>query len=113
LQQEPTPEQVTDSTPGERLLYALGQHYRRWRSGVEDAVPPHRIDIGAVARMRWVCAHIEYVQGGEHEEKGVVFLHLPSDVLVIDYRREFPWRLLSVEEWGERQEWGERLRREA
>ena len=113
MQQEPTPEQVTDSTPGERLFYALGQLYRRWRADPARSVPPHRLNIEAVARMRWVCAHIEYVQEGEHEEKGIVFLHLPSEVLLIDYRREFPWRLLSVEEWGERQEWSERLRREA
>ncbi len=63
--------------------------------------------------MRWVCAPVEYAQEGEYEEKGVLYLHLPAEVLVIDYRREFPWRLLGLDEWGEQQERRDFLRRAA
>jgi hypothetical protein len=110
LPQQPTPKRITDPTPGERLLYALGQHHRRWCADPTRYVPPHRLDVLAVARTRWVCAQVEYVQEGEHEYPGVLYLHLPSEVIVIDYRREFPWRLASLEAWGERQEWREFLR---
>jgi hypothetical protein len=113
LRHEPASKRITDPTSGERLLYALGQHYLRWRREPMRYVPSHRLDVLAVARTRWVSAQVEYVQDGEHEETGVLFLHLPSEVLVIDYRRAFPWRLLGLDEWGERQEWREQLRREA
>lgn len=116
MRPEPTPKRITDATattPGERLLYALGQHYLRWRREPTRYEPPHRIDALAVARSRWVSAQVEYIQEGEHEDKGLLFLHLPGEVIVIDYRREFPWRLTRLDEWGERQEWREHLRREA
>ncbi len=87
--------------------------YRHWCAGEEGAVPPRRVNVEAVARTRWVCAQVEYVQEGEYEEKGILYAHLPGEVLAIDFREEFPWRLLSLNGWGERQEMLERLRLEA
>jgi len=104
---------LNELTPGERLLYSLGQMYQHWRAGVTGALPPHLIDIQAVARTRWVCTWVEYVQEGERDEQGIIYAHLPGEVLVIDFKREFPWRLLGLEEWGERQEMREHLRRAA
>lgn len=110
---KPTPEKIGSSTPGERLLYALGQHYLRWHNEPKKYAPPHRLDILAVARGRWVCAQVEYIQAGERDDGGVTFLHLPSEVMVIDGRRAFPWRLLSLDEWGEQRELRDFLKRAA
>lgn len=113
MRRKPTPDEVADATPGERLLYALGQLYLRWRHDPATFAPPHQLDLQDVARTRWVCATVEYVQEGEFEDEGLLFLHLPSEVIVIDYRQQFPWRLLGLDEWGECQERRDFLRREA
>ncbi len=101
-----------EATPGEMLLRALGALWLHWRLEPKGSIPPpHQLDIEAVALL--VGVEVEHFQSGEYEEKGVLFLHLPGEVLVIDYRREFPWKLLDVCAWGRRQEWREHWRRAA
>lgn len=100
-----------EATPGEMLLRVLGGLWLRWRLEPETSIPPQCIDIEVVARMRGV--EVEHFQEGELDDAGVVFLHLPGEVLVIDYRQEFPWRLLDVRAWGRRQEWRDLWRRTA
>lgn len=94
------------NTPGERVLDVLGHLYEHWRSGADDAVLPRRIDVQAVARLVGVSEAVEFIQGGaeDAEEEGHTFIHFPSEVLAIDPRKDFPWRLLDVFEWARRQE---------
>ena len=101
MRREPLPE---EATPGEILLRALGALWLHWCLEPEKSAPPHRLDIEAVARTVGVWSEVEHIQEGELDEKGVLYLHLPAEVLVIDYRQEFPWKLLDVGEWGRRQE---------
>lgn len=108
MQQEPMPD---EATPGETLVRALGALWLHWCVQPEGAIPPHLLDIEAVARV--VGVEVEHFQEGELDEKGVLFLHLPGEVLVIDFTREFPWRLIDVCKWGRRQEWRELWRRTA
>lgn len=105
------PDEGTDPTPGEMLLRALGALWLRWCLEPEESIPPHRLDIEAVARM--VGVEVEHFQEGELDDKGVLFLHLPGEVIIIDYRQEFPWKLLDVCAWGRRQEWRDHWRRAA
>ena len=86
-------------TPGERLLYALGQLYRRSRAGELD-VDPNDYDIENVARIIGVWREVEFVQT---DYAGVAY-HFPSEVLCVDPGRAFPWRLKGVWEWAVRQE---------
>jgi hypothetical protein len=61
-------------------------------------------DIETVARVVGVWSEVEHFQEGEGHDEGVLFLHLPSEVLVIDCLQEFPWKLLDAREWARRQE---------
>ncbi len=97
--QEPT-------TPGERVLDALGHLYEHWRSGAAGAVAPGRLDVEAVARLVGVSEEVEFIQGGPEDakEEGRTHIHFGSEVLTIDPSQEFPWRLEGVMEWAGRQE---------
>ena len=55
-------------TPGERLLYALGQLYRQWRVRA-TLTPPGEVDVVAVAKMLDVWRDVEFVQDEEEEEE--------------------------------------------
>jgi hypothetical protein len=93
-------------TPGERLLYALGQLHRQWHVRA-TLTPPDEVDVEAVARMLGVWADIEFIQDEEGDEDGgepALHLHFTREVLTVDRRREFPWTLLGVWEWARRQE---------
>jgi hypothetical protein len=92
-----------EPTPGERLLYALGQLFKQWHVRA-TLTPPQEVDVEAVAGMLGIAGDVEYVQDGEAEDEEVRYLHLPSEVLVIDPRQEFPWRLLYDFEWADEQE---------
>ena len=100
---EPSPDEPIpdEPTPGERLLYVLGQLYRRWRTGT-GRTSPHEVDVEALARMLGLWSEIEFVQ--DSEGGGERYIHFPTDVLVIDDQQDFPWRLLSIWEWGRQQE---------
>ena len=99
----PASDESSEPTPGERLLYALGQLFKQWHVRA-TLTPPHEVDVGAVAEMLGVLADIEYVQNGEAEDEPALYLHFPSEVLVIDPREDFPWRLLGDFEWAEEQQ---------
>jgi hypothetical protein len=86
-------------SPGERLLYALGQLYRLFRRG-ELAVHPADVDIPRMARLIGVLPSLEYVQ----ENRTGRHYHFCDEVLHADPTREFPWRLLSIWEWADQQE---------
>jgi hypothetical protein len=96
-------DEVGRPTPGERLFYALGQLYRRWRTGQSDT-RPQEVDIEDMARILGVWGEVEFVQDGEGEDSGQQHFHFPSEVLVVDAGREFPWRLLDAWEWADKQE---------
>ncbi len=93
-----------EPTPGERLLYALGQLFKQWHVRA-SLTPPHEVDVEAVAKMLGIWADVEFIQDGEDEDEPALYLHLPHEVLVVDSRRpEFPWRLLADFEWAQEQE---------
>jgi hypothetical protein len=86
-------------TPGERLLYVLGQLYRLYRKG-EFAIHPNDFDIEDLARIIGVLPEIEFVQEnllGHH-------YHFGAQVLHADPVQIFPWRLLGTWEWAAEQE---------
>ncbi len=87
--EEPAP------TPAERLLYALGQLYRRWHRG-ELSVLPHDFDVLELARIIGVGRDVEMVTEYTH---GTAF-HFEGEVLVVLPDRTFPWAVWSVEEWA-------------
>jgi len=99
----PAIEEPGEPTPGERLLYALGQLFKQWHVRA-TLTPPHEVDVEAVAKMLGVWTEVEFIQDGEDEDRPAQYLHLPSEVLVIDPREEFPWRLLADFEWAQEQE---------
>lgn len=80
-----------NETPGERLLYALGQLYRMSRRG-ELAVPPRQFDVLGLARIIGVARDIEFVS---ECEQGIA-VHFPSEVLVLT-EAEFPWALHDLD----------------
>jgi hypothetical protein len=98
----PTPDEPGEPTPGERLLYALGQLFKQWHVRA-TLTPPHEVDVVDVAKMLGVWGEVEFAQDGEDEDEPALYLHFPSEVLVIDPREEFPWRLLGDFEWAEEQ----------
>jgi hypothetical protein len=105
LDGEYAPQEVErEPSPGECLLYGLGRYfYRRWQAGVPDAIPPHKVDIQAVARYIGIWPEVEYAQTDE-DDPDVEYLHFASEVLVIDRRADFPWRLVAAEEWAHERE---------
>jgi hypothetical protein len=90
-------------TPGERLLYALGQLHKQWHVRA-TLTPPGEVDVEAVAKMLGVWTEVEFVQGSDDEDDGEQHIHFAGEVLTVDRRREFPWTLLDTWEWARRQE---------
>jgi hypothetical protein len=98
-------EVLAEPTSGERLLYALGQIYRRWHTG-KALVCPWRLDVEDVeelARLLGIWSDVEFAQEDEMAT-GVIYLHFPTEVLVTDCSQQFPWRLLDTWEWAVEQE---------
>jgi hypothetical protein len=95
-------EVLAEPTPGERLFHALGQIYGRWHTG-KALVCPWRLDVEELARFLGFWGDVEFAQEDETRE-GVIYLHFPTEVLVIDRSQQFPWRLLDVWEWASEQE---------
>lgn len=93
---------VRAESPGERLLYTLGQIYRRWHTG-KSLVCPWSVDVEELARILGLWSEVEFSQEDE-TAKGIVYLHFPTEVLVIDCSQQFPWRLLDTWEWATEQE---------
>lgn len=83
------------ASPAERLLYALGQLYRLHHVG-ELGIAPADFDVLDLARIIGVAREIELVTEGLLGRS----FHFASEVLVLDPRAPFPWRLLSDEEWA-------------
>ena len=90
--------------PGERLFFALGQLYSRW-SADRSRTHPRDIDVEDLARVLGVWNEVEFVRESEASDR-LTWLHFPSEVLVIDRDREFPWRLLDAWEWASEEEYG-------
>ena len=92
-------------TPGERLLYALGQLDRlhRWR---RLPIDPRNIDLQDLARVIGAADELEFVA----EDNTGTHCHFPHEVVNVDFEQPFPWRLLSVWEWAAEQHLNERLR---
>lgn len=96
---------VAQPTPGERLFYTLGQLYRRWRAGI-GRTAPRDVDVEGLARTLGVWRDVEFAEADASGER----LHFPTEVLLIDPTREFPWRLLNVWEWAIEREREEQYR---
>jgi len=89
-------------SPGERLLYVLGQMYRLHHQG-ESAVEPAKFDVSDLAVIIGVVRDIEFIT--ESESGGGRSFHFSTDeVLVVDLSQQFPWTLLTAEEWAWSQE---------
>ena len=86
-------------TPGERLLYALGQLYRLSKRGELD-VRPADFDIWDLAGIIGVRGDIEFISEDQHGSRW----HFADEVLHVGLHREFPWRLLSIWEWADEAE---------
>jgi hypothetical protein len=82
-------------TPGERLLYALGQLYLLWYRG-ELPVEPRAFDIEDLARIIGVARDVEFTSDGPLGRS----FHFPSEVLLADGSRRFPWRLFDLDGWA-------------
>jgi hypothetical protein len=96
-------DEPSEPTPGERLIYALGQLFRQWHDRA-TLTPPQEVDVEGVAKMLGIWGEVEFAQDGDDEDEPVWYLHLPAEVLVIDPREDFPWRLLGDFEWAEEQQ---------
>lgn len=88
---EPGPE----PTSAERLLYALGQLYRRWHIG-ELPLRPQDFDAWELARTIGVSRDIEMVS---EEPYGTAY-HFDGEVLVVLPAERFPWVIWTVEHWA-------------
>lgn len=86
-------------TPGERVLYALGQLHRLHLAG-RYPVHPKRVVIRDVARIVGAAGELEFVT---EDHRGQHF-HFPTEVLDVNNARPFPWRLLSTWDWAAEQE---------
>lgn len=84
-----------EPSPGERLLYALGQLYRHHRSG-ELALQPADFDIEDLGRIIGVWPEMEF----EVNDRFGRHYHFPGEVLVVVPSEPFPWRLLGVWEFA-------------
>jgi hypothetical protein len=84
-----------DATPGERLLYTLGQLYALSHRGELD-VAPRDFDVLDLARILGVTHHLEFVTDGAQG----VSLHFGDEVLVVAVTDPFPWRLLDLDTWA-------------
>lgn len=85
-------------TPGERLLYALGQLHRLHR---RRRLPfdPRAFDLQDLARVIGVAGEVEFIT----EDRDGTNCHFADEVLHVHPEQPFPWRLLSVWEWAAEQ----------
>ena len=86
-------------TPGERVLYALGQLYRLHLGG-RLPVHPSAFDVEDVVRILGLTSALEFVSEDRHGQH----YHFPAEVLYVNFAQPFPWRLLGVWEWAGEQE---------
>jgi hypothetical protein len=86
-------------TPGERVLYALGQLHRLHLAG-RLPVHPSAFAIEDLVRILGLAGELEFVTEDRHGQH----FHFPSEVLYINPAKPFPWRLLGVWEWAAEQE---------
>lgn len=77
-------------TPGERLLCALGQLFLLSRRGELD-VEPMYFDVADLARI--IGVRVQLVTDGVLGRS----YHLAGEVLVLDGRLEFPWKLFDLD----------------
>lgn len=104
-----SPDEVDDEpTPGEKLLYVLGQLYLYWHEGL-DVCSPQARDVEDLARMIGLWREVEFLQE-DSVNPLITHLHFPGEVLVIDRGREYPWRLLDVWEWAKEREYEDLIR---
>jgi hypothetical protein len=92
----PTRAAEDQPTPGERLLYVLGQLYRLYHAGALN-VHPQEVDVEEVARLIGVSSELEPLTS--HDRLGTHY-HFPSEVLYQDSTSEFPWHLMGIFEWA-------------
>lgn len=85
-------------TPGERLLYALGQLYRLHHAGQLE-VDPGAFDVENLARIIGVQADLEFAV----EDRSGSHYHFPGEVICVEPSKPFPWRLLDVWEFAAEQ----------
>jgi hypothetical protein len=85
-------------TPGERLLYALGQLYRLHKHR-RLLIQPSDFDIEDLACVIGVADELEFVI----EDRNGNHYHFPSEVLRVRPEGRFPWQLLTVWEWAAEQ----------
>lgn len=88
----------TDSappSPGERLLYTLGQLYRRFKRG-QLATPPGDIGVWDIAGIIGVQRDIEFIS----EDFTGTHLHFADAVLSVNRGADFPWQLKDMWDWG-------------
>ena len=90
----PSPPDAASPSPGERLLFILGQLFRLSRNG-ELAVPPRLFDVQELARLIGVTTDIELITESAHGTS----IHFAGEVLVVDTRQAFPWQLYTLDEW--------------
>ena len=94
----PEPERPTNEpppTPGERLLYALGQLYRLHHQGNLSAQPA-AFDVEDLARIIGVWPELEFAV---RDGSGTRY-HFAGEVLFVNPADLFPWRLLSLAEFA-------------
>ena len=94
-EEEPGHEPEVEPTSAERLLYALGQLYRRWHNG-ELLIRPQSFDVWDLARTIGVTRDVELVT----DEPYALAFHFDGEVLVVLPTERFPWRIWNVEEWA-------------
>jgi hypothetical protein len=93
------PDEEFPPTPGEGLLYALGQLHRLYRAG-RLPVSPTVLDVEDVARVVGVAGQLEFVG----ENRLGCHYHFPTEVLTFNSEDPFPWRLLDDWDWAADQE---------
>lgn len=85
-------------TPGERVLYALGQLHRLHRRR-RFPFHPEAFDIQDLASVLGVAGSLEF----ETSDRYGRYYHFASEVLIAEPEQPFPWRLLTVWEWAAEQ----------
>jgi len=98
-EEDVTRDESAPPTPGERVLYALGQMHRLHLSGALP-VHPRVLRIEDVARIVGVAGELEFTS----EDRYGQHAHFPGEVLYVHPSKPFPWRLLSACEWAVEQE---------
>jgi hypothetical protein len=89
-ERDPNDDQDREPTPGERLLYALGQLYKLFRHGALNVRPEH-FEVWDLAGILGVHNDIEFIS----ENRWGSHWHFADEVLHVNTDAEFPWRLLT------------------